>query len=161
MRLRYSQVSLRTLMLAVAAAATNLAAASLLLAAPFLRHSPAVAVVTGLFTIGVLLPALWLGAVRRLSYDGLLAHIAIVGVLVFLFYSAAWAETLTVFVLAYLAVGVLIPSVAWYIVRVREADESRDRATRLVMAYIKGVAQLSLSFGVWLVCLIIVYRTVG
>lgn len=62
MRLRLSQFSVKTLMLAVAAVATNFAAASLLLTFPFLRNTRAAAIVAGLFAIGVLLPALWFGA---------------------------------------------------------------------------------------------------
>lgn len=161
MSLRSSQLSVKTLMLAVAAAATNLAAASRLLAVPLLRNTPATAIVVGLFVIGVLLPALWVGAVRRLSYDALLAHIAIVGVLVFLFMSAAHAGALAPLFLAYFTAAVLVPSVAWYFVRVMEAGESRDRATRLAMAYIKGTAQLGLGFGFWLICFFIVLLVIG
>ena len=94
MSLSISQLSVKTMMLAVAAAATNLAAAPLLLEAPFGRNTPVTAIVVSLFVVGVLLPALCVGAVRRLNYDALLAHIALVGVLVFLFVSAAHAGAL-------------------------------------------------------------------
>ncbi len=161
MRLRQSQFSVKTLMLSVAATATNFAAGSLLLTFPFLRNTRAAAIVVGLFAIGVVLPALWFGAARRLRYDALLVHIAVVGALTFLFLSAAAAEALTAVALAYLAAAVFIPSVAWYFVRLMESGEPRDRANRLVLAYIKVVAQFSLSFGLWLICFVIVYRIVG
>lgn len=164
MRLRHSQFSVKTLMLVVAAVATNFAAASLLLTFPFLRNTRAAAIVVGLFAIGILLPALWLGAARRLRYDALLAHIAVVGALAFLFLSAVSTEALTavaLFALVYFAVAILIPSVAWYFVRVMESGEPRDRANRLVVAYIKVVAQFSFGFGVWLICFLIVYRIIG
>ena len=98
---------------------------------------------------------------RRASYDALLAHIATLGALVLLFLSAAWAGALTAPRPAYLTIAFVIPSFAFYIVRVMEAGESRDRANRLVMAYIKGAAHLSFGFGVWLICFIIVYRIAG
>ena len=148
-------------MLAVAAAATNFAAASLLLTFPFLRNTTAAAIVIGLFAIGILPPAFWLGAIRRLRYDALLAHIAIVGAMVFMFLFAASRAALPALALAYFAVAVLIPSAAWYLVRVMESGESKDRANRLVLAYIKDVAQLSFGFGVWLICFLIVYRITG
>ena len=87
MRLRHSQFSVRTLMLAVVAVATNFAAASLMLTFPSLRNTNAPAIVACIFAIGVLLPALWFGAVRS-CYDALLVHIAVVVTLAFLFLSA-------------------------------------------------------------------------
>lgn len=153
MRLRRSQLSLKTILLAVAAAATNLAAASLLIAA-----SLTTAFVLGLFGVGVLLPAFWVGAVRRLSYDALLAHIALVGVLVLLFVSAANGQALSALFLAYFAVAVGAPSVAWYFVLGMEAGGPRDRAIRLAIICTKSVTQLTFGLGFWVACLFILRR---
>jgi hypothetical protein len=155
---------MRTMMLAVAAVATNLAAVSLLLTVPFLQNIRAVTIVMSLSVIGILLPAFWLGAVRRLSYDALLAHIVIVDALVLLFLSAISTKALTAVVLlalAYFAVGVFIPLVTWFIVRIMEDGEARGNASWLVLAYIKGIAQSSFGFGVWLICFLFVYRIIG
>ena len=114
--------------------------------------------------MGVLLPALWFGARRRLRYDALLVHIAVVGALAFLFLSAVATESGTVVVLlalAYFAAAIFAPSVAWYFVRIMESGEPRDRAKRRVLAYIKIVAQFGLGFIVWLICFMIVYSAFG
>lgn len=101
---------------------------------------------------------------RRLRYDALLVHIAVVGAVTFLFLSAVSTETLTavaLLALAYFTAAVFIPSVAWYLIRIMESGEPRDRANRRVLAYIKIVAQFSFGFGFWLICFVIVYRIMG
>ncbi len=152
-------------MLGVAAAATNLAAISISLTFPWLRREPmADLIVIGVFVMGILMPALWLGAARRLNHEALLAHIAIVGALAFLFLSAVSTEALApvaLLALVYFVVAVLTPSVVYYSVRVMDAGESRDRVNRLAVNYVKGAAQFSLGFGVWLACFVIAYRIAG
>ena len=63
--------------------------------------------------------------------------------------------------LAYFAAAIFVPSLAWYFVRIMESGEPRDRANRLVLAYIKIVVQFGLGFIVWLICFMIVYSIFG
>ena len=160
--LNRSQMSSKTMMLAVAAAATNLAVASQLLHAPFLRRGPALLFVIGLFTVGVLLPALWVGGLRRLSHDALMGHLALVGLLVlFVFLAAPYKGGIGALFFAYVTVAVGVPSFAWYFVRGMEPGEPRDRAGRLAIACSKVAAQLAFGFACWLICFIALRQVVG
>jgi hypothetical protein len=150
--LRRSQVGLKTTMLAVAAAAANLAASSLLLKAPFLRSTTATLFIVGLLAVGVVLPALWVGAMRRLTHDSLLWHLVVVGLLVLLFIALAFSGRATAVLLTYLLAAAGAPSIMWYYVRGMEPSEQRDRAARLAMACTKGAAQLAFGFASWLLC---------
>ncbi len=151
--LGWSQFSLKTLMLGVAAVATIITLASYFIHAPFLSRRPALVITVGMIAFGIFLPSLWVGALRRLNLNGLLAHIAGVCGLVLLMISTAGKPSHFIgFVSACFALLAFVPSIAWYVVARAEPGEFRDGIRRWTIRYTKNALQLACGLFFFVLC---------
>jgi hypothetical protein len=147
-----SQFSLRTLMLAVGAAAMCLAFVFRFLHAGFLRDYDAVACVGGLLIVGAVLPALWAGALRRLGPDALFLHIGIVPASFLLLIEAMDRRMLGPLVMIWLTLTLVVPSMAWYMVARMERGPGRERVRRWTIVYAKNALQYTLGLVFFFLC---------
>jgi hypothetical protein len=161
MQHRLDRIQMRTLMIGVAAIATQAAFAAKMLAGSRPAWQAFLIVVSGI-SFGSVLPAIWVAGIRRFGYDGLLTQIAVTGVLCYLPLSVADARPSPVFLIlaSYLFLAALIPSIAWYMSRTDPRPEQSIRTLRRAKTLGKYAAQFSFGVGFWFFCLIIILSIV-
>lgn len=160
--LSWSQFNLKTLMLAVVAAGSNFALASQFLNAPFLSRLPAPVITLGMLAFGVFMPSLWVGTLRRLTFDGLLAQIAGVCTLWVLLVSTEGKPSLFFgFISICLGLLVFVPSIAWYVVARSDPGEARENIRRWTIRYSKNALQLAFGFVFFCLCFMALRSVVG
>jgi hypothetical protein len=84
--------------------------------------------------LGIILPSIWVAAWRRSSLDGLLARVALIGVLDFLLVEGHGGGRLLF--LGLVSLSLLIPSIGWYMASRMEPGAGRDRVYRALPSFL-------------------------
>ena len=108
-------------------------------------------IMTLAFSLSAALPALWIGAFRRIPPDALLVRFAIgngfIPVMIGLMVSLSPGG----FLIAIVAVAAIIPSIGWYRISQMANGEARERMRHFLLEFLSYVLQLSLTIGLCIV----------